>query len=100
MPIRAGPKIALLTLVTTGIIVLLCENDILEAGPKNVYLVASMCKDALLLCPFAWEEYLMEQAENLMRRISIVFNKVKNLLCGRADGPGGESGHGGETGEP
>ena len=78
MPIRAGMRIALATLGTVLVVVMLKENGLLEFGHKDVYFVASVCKDVLLCCPEFWEQALNDLLRSLWNKMMEFFRRITN----------------------
>ena len=86
MPIRAGRKIALATLGIVLVVTMLCENGLIEVGPRDVYFVVSVCKDILLCCPEVWEDALNYLLRSLGTKVLEFFMRIINYLCPRANG--------------
>ena len=67
---RAGRKVAMIFLSAGAMAHLLKENGLSQAGLFDVYVASALCRDILILCPEAWENWLdrkMKEAWRVMK---------------------------------
>ena len=76
MPIRAGYKMAFVTLATVAVIIIIGGYTDIGVGPKDVYLTASILKDVMLLCMSEWEPILMDWITRAGTRLLTITKKV------------------------